>query len=81
MIPICKKCLKLPVCKYKHEVICKDLVQWIHLNDTTIIGSSQKRINAIERLWGKELSVILSSGILKFKKEKDQYSCLVVKNM
>ena len=80
MIPICKKCLKLPVCKYKHEVICKDLVQWLHHNDTTTIAF-QERINAIERLWGKELSVILSSGILKFKKEKDQYSCLVVKNM
>jgi len=59
---------------------CVDLVRWIMKNDTTTVGF-QERITSIEKLWGKEVSSILSSGTLKFKEEEDNYSCMIVKNM
>lgn len=80
MTPICKTCLKYPICKFKQEVICKDLVAWIMQNDTSTVAF-QERLTSIEKQWGKEISVMTSSGMLKFKKEKDQYSCLIAKNM
>jgi len=71
----CKTCLKLPICKYKQEIVCKDLVRWL-LDDTT-----HERLVYFEKWWGKDLSVLTASGSLKFKEREDQYACLIAKNM
>ncbi len=78
MILICETCLKFPICKWKQGVECKDLVLWLLQNDTTTVEFNE-RITHIETLWGREISII-SLEVIEFKKEMDQYSCLIVKD-
>ncbi len=74
--PPCKECLKFPICKHKQEFECKDLVYWI------VSSKNGERMIYLEKWWDKELaSILCESGTIRFKKKKDQYSCLILKNM
>jgi hypothetical protein len=79
MIP-CTECLKLPICKSKEKVRCEDLMAWLRVR--TDIECAGDRIIEFETFWGKEISCILNTSLLiEFKKKKDNYSCMIVKNM
>ena len=77
---LCKLCLKYPICAQKDEIKCRDLVTWLMTPD---IGTDEfaERLSYFEKWWGREASVISMDTVsMYFKKKKDNYQCMIVKN-
>jgi len=79
MKALCETCLKYPICKPKKEIFCPDICDWLLKDNCMGDEERVKRINHFEKFYGKELSII-SRAIIKFKKQKDQFSCSIIKN-
>lgn len=77
----CITCLKYAVCVTKDELKCEDLVMWL-TELTTGSEEFSNRLVGFEAWWGREASVITQDSLkMYFKKKKDTYQCLFVKNM
>lgn len=76
----CKTCLKYPVCKQKEEITCQDALKWLYYDGLDVFPGTT--ITEVEKYFGRELSMIKNNSfVMKFKKEKDHHSCMIVKNM
>lgn len=78
MIP-CKTCLKYPICKFKDDLECADLVNWLMEFDTKTDAFSN-RLNGFGKWWGRDPSVITQDTLrMYFKKRKDHHSCAIIR--
>jgi len=77
----CMTCLKYPICAAKDELKCEDLLMWLTEYDMKSEDFSNRLIG-FEKWWGREASIITKDSLkMLFKKKKDHYQCLFVKNM
>ena len=74
----CKTCLKFPICVSKNILKCVDLVDWL-TKYRTYENRHAERIMNFEKWWDRDVCLIIQDvPMISFKKEKDNYQCLIV---